>query len=122
MKRKMLTVLALMCCAIVGLAAVFAYVNGKWPGSIVGPDGNDISLTYTFKVDGDKLTGTAFAQDIEIKLDSGKVNGNDFTFKITNPEGVVIPHVGKYFANGDSISMNITYQEYKFHSTLKRAD
>lgn len=114
--------LALICSAMVGLAAVFADVNGKWTGSIIGPDGNDIALTYIFKIDGDKLTGTALAQDIEIKLDSGKVNGDDFTFKITNPEGVVIPHVGKYFANGDSISMNIMYQDYKFHSTLKRAD
>src|SRR3954452_4381042 len=113
MKRKLLIVMALICSGIIALAAVFADASGKWTGSIIGPDGNDIALTYTFKIDGDKLTGTAFAQDIEIKLDSGKVTGDDFTFKITNPEGVVIPHVGKYFASGDSISMNIAYQDYK---------
>jgi hypothetical protein len=122
MKRKMLITLALVCYAIIGFTAILADIGGKWTGSIVGPDGNDITLNYNFKIDGGKLTGTAFAQDIEIKLDSGKINGDDFTFKITNPEGIVIPHAGKYFANGDSISMNITYQDYKFHSTLKRAD
>ena len=118
----MLITLTLLYCTVIGFAAIIADIGGQWTGSIVGPDGSDIALNYTFKVDGDKLTGTAFAQGIEIKLDSGKMSGDDITFKITNPEGIVIPHVGKYFANGDSISMNITYQDYKFHSTLKRAN
>jgi hypothetical protein len=122
MKRKILIVLALICSAMIALAAVFADANGKWTGSIIGPDGNDMALTYDFKIDGDKLTGTVLAQGDELKLDSGKVTGTDFSFKVTNSQGVPIPHSGKYFANGDSISMNITYQDYKFHSTLKRAD
>lgn len=121
MKSKVLISMALVSCFIISLAAVFADINGKWTGSITGPDGNELPLSYTFKIDGDKVTGTAVAQGVELKLDSGKINGTDFTFKITNPEGVSIPHAGKYFAAGDSISMNITYQEYKFHSTLKRA-
>lgn len=118
----MLVALALICCAIFALGAVFLNMNGKWTGSITGPDGNDIALTYDFKTDGDKLTGTILAQGDELKLDSGKINGTDFSFKVTNSQGVVIPHSGKYIANGDSVSMNITYQDYKFHSTLKRAD
>ncbi len=121
MKTKAFITTALVCCFIVCLAAVIADVNGKWTGAVTGPDGNSIDLTYNFKIDGDKLTGTAEAQSIELKLDSGKVNGNDFKFSITNPEGVTIPHIGKYFAQGDSISMNIDYQGYKMHSTLKRA-
>lgn len=121
MKTKILITTALVCCFIVSIAAVIADVNGKWAGAIAGPDGNNIDLNYVFKIDGDKLTGTAEAQGVELKLDSGKISGTDFKFSITNPEGVVIPHAGKYFANGDSISMNITYQDMKFHSTLKRA-
>src|ERR1041385_884375 len=98
MNRKMLIVLALVCYAIVGLAAVFADVNGKWTGTLIGPDGNPIDVTYTMKVDG------------------GKINGNDFKFSITNPEGVTIPHIGKYIAQGDSISINVDYQGFKMHS------
>ena len=122
MKRKMLIALALMCSAMVGLAAVFADVNGKWTGTLNGPDGNPIDVTYTLKVDGDKLTGEASAQNLTLKLDNGKINGDDFKFSITNPEGVTIPHVGKYIAQGDSISMNVDYQGFKMHSTLKRTD
>ena len=122
MNRKMLIVLALVCYAVVGLAAVFADVNGKWTGTLMGPDGNPIDVTYTMKVDGDKLTGEASAQDLTLKIDSGKISGNDFKFSITNPEGVTIPHIGKYIAQGDSISINVDYQGFKMHSTLKRAD
>ncbi len=121
MKTKILTTTALVCCFIVSIAAVIADVNGKWTGAITGPDGNNIDLNYVFKIDGEKLTGTAEAQGVELKIDSCKISGTDFKFSITNPQGIVIPHSGKYFANGDSISMNITYQDMKFHSTLKRA-
>lgn len=121
MKTKILITTALVCCFIISFAAVIADVNGKWAGSVTGPDGNSIDLTYKFKIDGDKLTGTAEAQGIELKLDSGKTNGTDLKFSITNPEGVNIPHVGKYFSQGDSISMNVDYQGYKMHTTLKRA-
>ena len=120
MKTKILITTALVCCFVICLAAVIADVNGKWAGTVTGPDGNSIDLNYVFKIDGDKLTGTASAQDIELKLDSGKISGTDFKFSITNPEGIVIPHIGKYFAQGDSISMNVDYQGYKMHTTLKR--
>jgi hypothetical protein len=121
MKRKALITTALVCCFMICLAAVITDANGKWTGSVKGPDGNNIDLTYTIKIDGNKLTGEAEAQSLTLKLDSGVVNGNDLKFSITNPEGVNIPHSGKYFAQGDSISMNIDYQGYKMHSTLKRA-
>lgn len=121
MKTKILITTALVCCFIISIAAVIADVNGKWVGSVAGPDGNSIDLTYNFKIDGDKLIGTAEAQGIELKLDSGKTDGTALKFSITNPEGVTIPHVGKYFAQGDSISMNVDYQGYKMHTTLKRA-
>lgn len=118
----MLFALALVCSTMIGLAAVLADANGKWTGSFIGPDSNPIEVTYNIKVDGDKLTGDATAQGITLKLDSGKINGDDFKFSITNPEGVNIPHIGKYFAQGDSVSMNVDYQGFKMHSTLKRSD
>jgi hypothetical protein len=121
MKRKIFITTALICCFMICLAAAIADVNGKWTGSVKGPDGSDIDLTYTIKVDGDKLTGEAVAHGITLKLDSGKANGTDFKFSVTNPDGVTIPHSGKYFEQGDSISMNLDYQGYKMHSTLKRA-
>jgi hypothetical protein len=120
MKRKAFITTALVCCFMICLAAI-ADLNGKWTGTFKAPDGNDVDLVYTIKIDGDKLTGEATAQNVTLKLDSGKVTGTDFKFSVTNPEGVNIPHTGKYFAQGDSISMNADYQGFKMHSTLKRS-
>ena len=121
MKRKAFIITALVCCFMISLAAVIADANGKWTGTFKGPDGTDIDLVYTFKIDGDKLTGEGEAQGVTLKIDSGKINGTDLKFSVTNPEGVTIPHIGKYFVQGDSISMNVDYQGFKMHSTLKRA-
>ena len=121
MKTKILITLSLVCCFALCFAAAIADMSGKWTGTFMGPDGSPIDVTYTIKADGDKLTGEATAQGLTLKLDSGKINGDDFKFSITNPEGVTIPHVGKYIAQGDSISMNADYQGFKMHSTLKRA-
>jgi hypothetical protein len=119
MKKIFLTTAALIFCFMVCFAAI-AGLAGKWGGTLKTPDGNEVDLTYIFKVDGDKLTGTAISQGIEIPIDSGKVNGNDIKFSVTNPDGIVIPHKGKYY--GDSIGMDLDYQGMKFHSTLKRVD
>jgi hypothetical protein len=119
MKKIFLTTAVLFFCFAMCFAAISG-ISGKWSGTLRTPDGNDIDLNYIFKVDGDKLTGTATSQGVEIPIDSGKVNGNDIKFSLTNPDGIVIPHKGKYY--GDSIGMDIDVQGMKFHSTLKRAD
>ncbi|WP_259070028.1 hypothetical protein HDF24_24695 [Mucilaginibacter sp. X4EP1] len=119
MKKILLTTASLFFCLVICFAAIEG-LAGKWSGSIKTPDGNDIDLTYIFKVDGAKLTGTAISQGIEIPIDSGKVNGNEFKFSVTNPDGVTIPHKGKYL--GDSVSIDLDYQGTNFHSTLKRVD
>jgi hypothetical protein len=122
MKRKAVIAALLVCCFCVCMAVVLADLSGKWTGLVKTPDGNDLTLIYVFKVDGEKLTGTVRQQNeaIETKLDSGKVIGNDITFSVTNTDGVLIRHNGKYY--GDSISMNFDFNGTKFHTTLKRAD
>jgi hypothetical protein len=119
MKRKIFTTAALICCFMICFAAI-ADLSGKWTGTIATPDGTPIPFTYLFKIDGNKLTGTLTAEGVDLPIDSGKINGNDFTFRVTDPQGVVMPHSGRYY--GDSVSMNIVINEYKFHSTLKRTD
>ncbi|HTE00387.1 MAG TPA: hypothetical protein VK668_13935 [Mucilaginibacter sp.] len=121
MKRKIFITTALVSCFLFCLAAI-ADLSGKWRGTVVTPDGKEVILTYNFKVDGNKLTGTGESNDHEIKIDSGQVNGTDIKFSVTNTEGILIPHHGKYFANGDSVSMNLDFQGAKFHATLKRVD
>src|SRR3569623_268524 len=119
MKRKLFFTAALLCC----FTAVFAYfadINGNWTGTLKTPDGQEFPLNYTFKTDNDKLTGTSSSPQGSVDLAEGKVKGDSVMFSI-DVNGVKITHAGKYFATGDSVSMNIEYQGMKFHTTLKRA-
>ncbi|MBK0377729.1 hypothetical protein [Mucilaginibacter segetis] len=117
MKRKLITTALLSCCFMICLAAI-ADLNGKWTGSLTMTDGNTIPLSYTFKVDGEKLTGTAQSPQGEVNIEDGKIKGDDFTFSV-NVQGMDIPHSGKCYA--DSVSMNIQVGDDHLHTTLKKA-
>ena len=117
MKRKFFNPIALICCFIV-LIAVIADLNGKWTGTLKTPDGNEIPLTYNFKVNGDKLSGTAESPQGAVSIDSGKVAGDTFKFQVT-VDGNVYPHAGKLYA--DSCGLDIDFGGQKVHTTLKRA-
>jgi hypothetical protein len=119
MKRKILITASLMFVAAICFAAI-ADLSGKWTGSIKDPNGNDHSLHLVFKIDGDKLTGTAQSEGDPLNIQEGKVTGNDFSFKLTDPNGNNIPASGKYITEGDSVSFNFEADGSKFHATLKR--
>ena len=121
MKRKIFTTVALVCCLVVCFAAI-ADMTGKWTGKITTPDGNDLKINYVFKVEGDKLTGTAQGDGSPAPIDSGVVKGNDFTFRVSNPQGAVFKHSGKFYPQGDSIGVTIDVNGNKIHATLKRDD
>lgn len=118
MKRKLFNPIALACCFIVFAAFVVADLSGKWTGVIKTPDGNDLEVSYNFKVDGDKLTGTAESPAGQVTVDDGKINGDTFTFKVT-VDGNDYPHSGKVYA--DSCGLDIDFGAQKIHTTLKRA-
>jgi hypothetical protein len=64
------------------LAMMAADVAGEWKGSAEGPNGS-MERTFTFKVDGAKLTGetvSSFAG--KSVIEDGKVNGDAVTFTI----------------------------------------
>jgi len=119
MKRKIFITSALICFVTICLAAM-ADLSGKWTGQITTPDGNQLSINYVFKVDGNSLTGTGQGDGDPEEIKDGKINGNDITFKIVGSDGSEYPHTGKYFPEGDSISMNLEAHGTKFHATLKR--
>ena len=112
----------LVCFFCVSMAAVIADLSGKWTGNITTPDGNALQINYIFKVDGDKLTGTAQGDGSPTEIDSGVVKGNDFTFSVSNPQGIVFKHSGKYYPQGDSVGVNINVNGNVIHATLKRDD
>lgn len=78
MKKSFLTV----------LIAVFAFtishaqgISGKWKASLEGPQGS-MDLSFTYKVDGTKLTGTVTSPMGSQEINNGKVTENEFYYEI----------------------------------------
>lgn len=117
MHTKFLTTTLASCFAI---ALLLVDLSGKWQGNLQLPDGQNVEVIYTMDVDGDKITGLAETFGHSLKIEDGKISGNDFTFSITNNNNIVIPHTGKFYPEGDSVSMNMDYGGAKFHTTLRR--
>ena len=92
------------------VALVFAGVcfasdlAGRWEGKVPGPNGQEMQLAFTFKVDGDKLTGTVDSPMGQSPIEDGKVNGSEVTFTVQTP-GEAITHDGKL--SGDTIDMKV---------------
>ncbi|MBC7400456.1 MAG: glycoside hydrolase [Mucilaginibacter sp.] len=118
MKRKITTTLLLLCTVFVCFAAI-AELSGKWKGTIKMSDGSNVPLTYVLKVDGEKLTGSIITPQEELEIYDGKVKGADFTFKV-DVNGSAVPSVGKFYADGDSVTMIADLAGQRLKSTLKR--
>ena len=64
-----------------GSMASFAQskIDGKWKGTREGQSG-PMELNYTFKVEGNKLTGTTTTPRGENQIEDGKVDGKKFSY------------------------------------------
>jgi hypothetical protein len=61
--------------------AIAADVDGKWTGTIPGMD---IPVAYTFKADGNTLTGTSSGpNDTTVPIKNGKIDGNNISFSVS---------------------------------------
>ncbi len=119
MTRKIFYPIALAAIAMLFIMAVFADLNGKWVGVLNIPGGNDLDVSYNFKVDGGKLTGTALTPDGDVPLTNGKTDGTTFSFSIST-SGMDIAHTGKFY--GDSTTVDLDVNGSKIHSVLKRVE
>ena len=78
MKLKTLGITLLLAAA----PAFAADVDGKWAGSLETPGGT-LPISYVFKSDGAKLTGsTATPDGGQIEIKNGKVEGNKISFSL----------------------------------------
>ncbi|MCS6954249.1 MAG: hypothetical protein RMK57_16785 [Bryobacterales bacterium] len=67
---------------VFALTAIAADVSGKWIAQVPGRGGQTREVTFTFKVDGDKLTGTMSTPMGEREISDGKVSGDEISFTI----------------------------------------
>jgi|SRR4051794_32764626 len=88
-------------------AAVAADVSGKWAGDMPGRGGDTTPTTFTFKVAGDKLTGSMTGPQGDIALQDGKVAGDQISFTTTLEfNGNSVKLVYKGTVSGEQIKMS----------------
>jgi hypothetical protein len=76
--------IVLMLLLLVGGLTTFAQntLDGNWKGTRETPNGT-FEVNYTFKVDGNTLTGTWKTQFGETNLENGKIDGKKFSYSIS---------------------------------------
>jgi hypothetical protein len=104
MFRKLLFVTA---AALVMLAPLYgADISGTWTASFETQVGTQ-NYTYTFKVDGNKLTGTAKSDNGSVQITDGTVNGDDVAFvENLDFQGMPLRIVNKGKVAGDQIKFS----------------
>ncbi len=106
-------------CAIVICLTIFTDLQGKWAG-VFNIGGNAIDLSYVFKIDGNKLSGSVTSPQSNLPIYDGKTNGTDISFSV-DVNGAPIKTVGKYYADGDSIILNTDFNGTNVHTKLARS-
>ncbi len=99
------------------LVALAADVSGKWRAEFNTPDGTQRVNTFTFKVDGDKLTGAVAGTQDETAIKDGKVSGDSISFTAERPFGT-FTYKGKI--SGDEIKFTVQFNDNNFDMTAKR--
>lgn len=73
-------VLSLLLTATVALGAD---IDGKWSGQYNSGMGDPMTLEYTFKAEGNILTGTTIGgPDTQVPIKEGKIDGNNISFVV----------------------------------------
>jgi len=125
----MKTLLYLCAAVILALSPIAAQaatdVTGTWTGSFAGPDGGGgMQISFTFKQDGTKLTGTVQGpQGDAMAIANGKIDGDKISFTVAF-NGMTITHEGTVNAAGDEIKLTSKSDQGDFpggQMTLKRA-
>ena len=99
------------------LAATAADISGKWKADFTTPDGTARSNTFTFKVEGEKLSGSVAGGQDETPIQNGKISGDTVSFTAERPFGS-FSYVGKI--GTDEITLKVTFNDQSFDMVAKR--
>ena len=115
------SILCLAAALAMAVTAFAADISGAWTASFETQVGTQ-TYTYTFKVEGNKLTGTAKSNLGEGTIDMGTVNGDDVSFvEHLSFQGMQldIPYKGKI--SGNEIMFTRTIMDTTEQLVAKRA-
>lgn len=62
--------------------ALAADVTGTWKAQVPGREGTTRETTFTFKVEGENLTGAVSSAMGETPISDGKISGDDLSFTV----------------------------------------
>ena len=81
-----------------------ADISGKWTAQVPGRDGQPQETTFTFKVEGDKVTGTVSGRQGDTPFADGKISGDEISFTVTRErQGATIKQLYKGKVSGEEI-------------------
>ena len=100
MKKIFASAFLLLFCTTILLASK---IDGSWAAS-VDTDNGTFEFTLTYKVYGEKISGTISSEMGELEFADGKVDGDSFEYKF-EIEGYSITHKGKVL-NDKEIKIN----------------
>lgn len=115
MRRRILS--GALLATLFAVAAWAADVTGKWRAEFTSPDGQARVNTFTFKAEGEKLTGTVAGQQDEAPIEEGKIQGDEISFSAQRFFGRVA-YKGK--VSGDEIKFRVQLEGQSFEMTAKR--
>ena len=103
MKYRMVTFAAVLVLASIALAWA-ASIDGKWVAQVPGQGGQTRETTFTFKADGEKLTGTVSGPQGDVAISDGTIKGDDISFNQTfEMQGNSVKVIYKGKVSGDEI-------------------
>jgi hypothetical protein len=102
-------------------ACLTAEVAGNWKATAEGPNGT-MERTFTFKVDGSKLTGETVSSFVgKSAIADGKVDGDSFSFTIVaNIQGNEMKLAYKGKVTGDTIKLTSSFGDQEIEWSGKR--
>jgi hypothetical protein len=88
-----------------------ADVSGKWTAQVPGRDGQTRELTFTFKAEGEKLTGSMSGQQGDSEITDGKISGDQISFTVKiNMQGNERKFLYKGTVSGDEMKVTRTIE------------
>lgn len=107
------------------LVALFAFtasaadINGTWKATAEGPAGS-MERTFTFKVDGNKLTGETTSSLVgKSDITNGKIDGDNISFTITakfQDTEMKLDYKGKIKGDEIVLTVDVQGQSLEWHA------
>jgi hypothetical protein len=119
---KVLIILVALCACTFSSASV-SDISGTWKASTETPNGT-FETTFTFKVDGTKLSGTTSNQMLgELPFTDGKIDGDTITFLVSanfNGNDVKMSYKGKVAGEEIKLTLELVGMDRTFEMTAKK--